>query len=275
MQRLTMMQRLLRLGAQRAARVGAGIGLLVGYSQLAWAELQFNMTPGITEISHKVFNLHMTIFWICVVIGVLVFGVMFYSIVRHRQSRGVKPAVFHEHLGVEITWTVIPMLILIVMAVPATKTLLELDDTGDADIDILVTGHQWFWEYEYLEEDIHFYSRLTTPAAQRSNLATKSDDYLLSVDKPLVLPVNRKVRFLLTAKDVIHSWWVPALGWKKDTIPGFINEAWTRIDEEGIYRGQCAELCGTLHGFMPIVIDVRSEEDYDAWVAEQQAGESA
>ncbi len=235
---------------------------------------QMNMAPGPTEVGHKVYDLHMIILGICTVIGIGVFGVMFYSIFHHRKSKGVKPATFHESTKVEIAWTVIPFLILIFMAVPATSTLLEIYDFEDAELDVLVTGYQWKWKYEYINENgdnVSFFSNLRTPQAEIYNTEPKGEHYLLEVDEPLVIPVNTKVRFLVTGNDVIHSWWVPELGVKKDAIPGFINEAWTRVPEIGIYRGQCAELCGKDHGFMPIVVDVVSREDYDQWMGKKQA----
>ncbi len=234
---------------------------------------QMNMAPGPTEVGHRVYDLHMIILGICTVIGIGVFGVMFYSIFHHRKSKGVKPATFHESTKVEIAWTVIPFLILIFMAVPATSTLLEIYDFEDAELDILVTGYQWKWKYEYINENgdnVSFFSNLRTPQSEIYNTQPKGEHYLLEVDEPVVIPVNTKVRFLVTGNDVIHSWWVPELGVKKDAIPGFINEAWTRVPEIGIYRGQCAELCGKDHGFMPIVVDVVSRDDYDQWMGKKQ-----
>jgi cytochrome c oxidase subunit 2 len=246
--------------------------ILSGTVSAGWA---FNMPQGVTDISRSVFDLHMLIFWICVVIGVIVFGVMFWSMFMHRKSRGAVPATFHENISVEVLWTVIPLLILIGMAVPATKTLIDIYDTEESDVDIMVTGYQWRWQYKYLGEDVSFLSNLTTPRDQVNNLAEKGENYLLEVDEPMVVPVGKKIRFLITSADVIHSWWVPALAVKKDAIPGFVNEAWTRIDEPGIYRGQCTELCGRDHGFMPIVVDARTQEDYDAWLAEKKAAAAA
>lgn len=246
-----------------------GLGLLwiLIMSPKALADYVFNMTQGITEISHGVHHLHMTIFWICVAIGAAVFSVMFYAIIKHRKSKGAVAAHFHENTLVEIVWTLIPFVILTVMAIPATQLLIKMHDTADSDISIKVTGRQWYWEYEYLGEGVKVVSRSSTPQSQIQNRDIKSAVYLREVDNPLVLPEKKKIRFLTTASDVIHSWWVPALGFKKDAIPGFINEAWTKIDKTGTYRGQCAELCGALHGFMPIVIEVKSEADYAAWLA--------
>jgi len=236
---------------------------------------QLNMTPGVTDISHKVYDLHMLIFKICVVICVGVFAVLIYSIIKHRKSKGAKPASFHESTTVEIIWTTIPFLILVGMAVPATKTLLALEDTRDADMSIKVTGYQWKWKYDYLDEDISFFSTLTTPRDEIENKAAKGENYLAEVDNPIVVPINKKIRFLITSNDVIHSWWVPVLGWKQDAVPGYINDAWAEINEPGTYRGRCAELCGKDHGFMPIVLVAKTEEDYKAWVAEQKAGAAA
>ncbi|MEE4658980.1 MAG: cytochrome c oxidase subunit II [Halieaceae bacterium] len=231
------------------------------------------MEPGVTEVGAEIFNLHMLIFWICVVIGIGVFGVMFYSIYAHRKSRGVTPATFHESTKVEIAWTVVPFLILLGMAVPATSTLIEVYDTSDAEIDILVTGYQWKWKYEYLDEEgenVAFFSNLATSQEQIYNQEDKGQTYLLDVDEPLVIPVDTKVRFLVTAYDVIHAMWIPELALKRDAIPGFVNETWTRATKIGTYRGQCAELCGKDHGFMPLVVEVVSREDYDAWLSEKK-----
>jgi cytochrome c oxidase subunit 2 len=236
---------------------------------------QLNMTPGVTDISHKVYDLHMLIFKICVVICIGVFAVLIYSIFKHRKSRGAEPASFHESTTVEIIWTTIPFLILVGMAVPATKTLLALEDTRDADMSIKITGYQWKWKYDYLDENISFFSTLATPRDEIENKAAKGENYLAEVDNPIVVPVNKKIRFLITSNDVIHSWWVPVLGWKQDAVPGFINDAWAEINEPGTYRGKCAELCGKDHGFMPIVLVAKTEEDYKAWVAEQKAGAAA
>ena len=215
----------------------------------------------------------MLIFWISVAIGVGVFGIMLYSIYAHRKSRGVKPSQFHEHTGVEIAWTVIPFFILVAMAVPATSTLLEVYDNDDAELSILVTGYQWKWKYEYLDadgENISFFSNLATSQEQIYNTDVKGENYLLEVDQPLVIPVDTKVRFLITASDVIHSWWVPEIAVKRDAIPGFINEAWTRVLAEGVYRGQCTELCGSYHGFMPVEVHVVSQDEFDDWTASKR-----
>ncbi|MFM2665088.1 cytochrome c oxidase subunit II [Vibrio mediterranei] len=227
----------------------------------------YNLTKGVTTISNQVYDLHMLIFYICCAIAFAVFGVMFYSIFKHRKSRGAVAANFHESTKVEIVWTVIPVIILIAMAIPATKTLVAMEDTSQSDITIKITGSQWKWHYEYFGEDVNFFSLLATSQKQIDGIEEKGAHYLLEVDNPLVVPINQKIRFLMTSDDVIHSWWVPDFAVKKDTIPGFINEAWTRIDEPGVYRGQCAELCGKAHGFMPIVVQAMEQSDYDAWLA--------
>ena len=259
----------------RHARIWPGGIFLVAMTGEASASWTVNMTPGATEVSRSVFNLHMTIFWISVIIGAIVFAVMFWSMIMHRRSKGAVPAKFHENLTVEILWTVIPLLILVGMAVPATRTLIDIYDTSDADLDILVTGYQWRWQYNYMGEGVSFMSNMSTPREQISNQQAKGEHYLLEVDEPLVVPTGQKVRFLITSADVIHSWWVPALAVKKDAIPGFINESWTRIDEPGIYRGQCTELCGRDHAFMPIVVDARSPEDFAVWLADKKATAAA
>jgi cytochrome c oxidase subunit 2 len=233
----------------------------------ATAAWELNMPVGVTEISRTVFDLHMLILWICVIIGVVVFGAIIYSVVYHRKSKGAVAAEFHESTTVEMVWTVVPFIILVGMAVPAAKTLVVMEQTGNSDITLKVTAYQWKWQYEYLDEGISFFSTLSTPREQIFEDGEKGENYLLEVDNPLVLPVGKKVRMLLTANDVIHAWWVPDFAVKKDAIPGFINEMWTRIDEPGVYRGQCAELCGRDHGFMPIVVEAKSEADYQAWVA--------
>ncbi|MGB0713887.1 MAG: cytochrome c oxidase subunit II, partial [Gammaproteobacteria bacterium] len=274
-----------------------GLGVTPAFASLG----ELNMPVGVTETSSSVYDLHMIILWICVIIGIVVFGAMAYSMYAHRKSKGVTPATFHESTTLEIIWTVIPFAILVVMAVPATTTLVDMYDTSDADMTVKVTGYQWKWEYEYVEDGVKFFSTLDAESnmarqhgagelqlskngqyllnAEKKIAAhnpdgtrTSIDDdqaaidaavakgirpvaYLLDVDKPLVIPAGKKVRFLLTASDVIHAWWVPEFGWKKDAIPGFINEMWIRADETGTYRGQCAELCGKDHGYMPIVVD--------------------
>jgi len=246
--------------------------LLALSSTNAWADYALNMTKGVSSVSSSIHHLHMIILWVCVAIGVIVYGVMIYAILLHRKAAGHKAAAFHESTTVEIVWTIIPFIILLVMAVPATKTLIDMSDTSNAEVTIKITGHRWYWEYEYLDENIKFLSNISTPEDEINNLAPKNKHYLLEVDNPLVIPVGKKIRFLVTGKDVIHAWWVPAFGVKKDAIPGFINEVWTLVDADkpGIYRGQCAELCGTKHGYMPIVVEAKTEADYLAWINKQK-----
>lgn len=261
------------------------LGRLAAFTTLAlaaspaMAELGLNMTEGVTPFSRDVYWLHMLIFWICVGIGVVVFGAMFVSMYMHRKSRGVEPAKFTHNARLEAVWTAIPFLILIVMAIPATRTLIAMETTSGYEMTVKVTGYQWKWEYEYVDEGVSFISSLDADSNRARRLGSGEDpasieNYLLDVDKPLVLPVDTKIRFLITAGDVIHSWWVPALGWKRDAIPGYVNEAWTVIEEEGTYRGQCAELCGRGHAFMPVVVEAVSRQEYRDWVAGQAGGDA-
>ncbi|MFD2177135.1 cytochrome c oxidase subunit II [Veronia pacifica] len=242
-----------------------------------WAESgqSLNLTRGVTEISEQVYGLHMTILYICIIIGVLVFGVMFWSIIHHRKSKGAVAASFHESTKVEVAWTVVPFLILVGMAVPATKVLLAMEDASDPDITVQVTGSQWKWHYKYFDHDVEYYSLLASSPAQIANEKPKRETYLLEVDRPLVLPIGKKVRFLITSEDVIHSWWVPDFAVKKDANPGFINEAWTKIDKPGIYRGQCTELCGKDHGFMPVVVIAKPVDEFEQWVQKTAATQLA
>jgi cytochrome c oxidase subunit 2 len=253
----------------------AALGLLSGCS----ANYPLNLMKGVTKVSHEIYELHMLIMWICVFIGIVVFGAMFYSIYFHRKSKGHEAAQFHENTTVEIVWTIIPILILVGMAIPATKTLIDLEDTKAPDMTIQVTGRQWYWDYKYLDNGIHFESHLDE-ASEKVHRTKGADprsvaNYLLNVDKPLVIPTKKKIRFVLTSKDVIHSWWVPDFGWKKDANPGFINEASTYIEKPGVFRGQCTELCGRDHGFMPIVVIAMDQPDYDAWVKKTLEDEKA
>jgi cytochrome c oxidase subunit 2 len=242
-----------------------------------WGEL--NMTPGVTAMSRRIYELHMLIFWVCVVIGVVVFGAMIWSIATYRKSKGAVPDVTLVHnTKVEIVWTIVPVIILIAMAVPAARTLVEIEDTTHTELTIKVTGFQWGWNYDYLDDGVSYYSHLDRASNAARELFSgidpnTVDHYLLNVDNPLVVPVDTKVRLLITGADVIHSWWVPAFGVKKDAIPGFVNEAWFRVDADkpGLYRGQCAELCGRDHGFMPIVVDARSKADFAAWLKQKAA----
>ena len=256
--------------------IAASLGMV---SQAATAEYALNMPVGVTEISREVYDLHMMVFYICCAIGAVVFGAMIYSIFAHRKSKGAKAANFHHSTLVEIVWTAVPFIILMVMALPAAKTLVKMENTRGAEMSIKITGYQWKWQYEYVDEDVSFYSTLD----KDSNVArqtgadvdlTAVDNYLLDVDNPLVVPTGTKIRLLLTAADVIHAWWVPDFAVKKDAIPGYINETWMQIDEPGTYRGQCAELCGRDHGFMPVVVIAKTPEEYQAWLAAQK-GETA
>src|SRR5688572_2167513 len=256
----------------------AGAALLpTGAALAAW---EINMPVGVTELSRDIHGLHMLIFWICVLIAIAVFGMMIYSIVKFRHSQGAVAANFDHSTKAEIVWTIIPVAILVGMAIPAAATLVKIEDTRNSDITIKVTGYQWKWEYEYLDQKVKFFSTLARASDAARQVGSGVDpntveNYLLDVDNPLVVPVGAKVRVLLTSNDVIHAWWVPAFGMKKDAIPGFVNELWFRADEPGTYRGQCAELCGRDHGFMPVVVEVKSKEEYDSWLAARKAGSQA
>lgn len=250
----------------------AGVSALALYSSMAIGS-KYNFQEPQSVIAQDIYDQHIMLMWICVAIFIGVFGVMFYSVLKHRKSKGHKAANFHHSTTVEVIWTVIPALILIVMAWPATKTVIAMKDTSEPDITIKATGYQWMWGYDYLQgegEGISFYSKLSTPKAQIEGKEAKGENYLLEVDNNVVVPVGKKVRVILTANDVIHAWWVPALGSKQDAIPGFIRDTWFTADSPGIYRGQCAELCGKDHGYMPIVVEVMNEEDYSQWVSNQQ-----
>lgn len=236
----------------------------------------FNMPRGVTSLSIGHYDLHMAVLWACAVIGILVFGAMFVSIFLHRKSRGHVAAKFTHSTMAEIIWTIIPVLILVGMAIPATTALIEMEDTSGAEMTVKITGFQWRWKYDYLDEDITIISSLSAESNAARQLNSGIDvnsveNYLLDVDHPLVLPVGKKIKFLITSDDVIHAWWVPDFGWKRDAIPGYINEAWAEINEPGTYRGQCAELCGQDHGFMPIVVTALPQNEYDAWVKKQLA----
>ena len=258
----------------------AGMAFAGGTSpaMAAWSDL--NLRVGVTELSRDIHGLHMLILWICVAIAVAVFSVMIYSIATFRKSKGAVPATFDHNTKAEIIWTVIPVLILVGMAVPAARTLVKIDDTRGSELTVKVTGYQWKWQYEYVGEGVTFFSTLARSSDEARQLDSGIDpssveNYLLEVDNPLVVPQGRKVRVLITANDVIHAWWVPDFGMKKDAIPGYINEMWFRADEPGTYRGQCAELCGRDHGFMPVVVVVKPQAEYDAWLAEQKAARQA
>jgi cytochrome c oxidase subunit 2 len=290
--------------AKRCSRLGLATAAAVS-SSTVWADWQLDMTPGVTDISQQVFDLHRTMLWWCVAIGFVVFGAMFWSMIKHRKSAGQKPAQFHESTTVEIIWTILPFIILIFMAIPATKVLIAMSDTSDSALTVKITGSQWKWHYEYLDWEgkgdlgVDFYSVLSTPSDQiiRPILASglfpkdtakdsyredgiypeRDELYKQDVDKPLVIPTGRKVRFLITSDDVIHSWWVPDFAIKKDAIPGFINELWANVPEgkPGIYRGQCTELCGKDHAFMPVVVDARPVEEFEQWLADTRDAQKA
>ena len=260
--------------------LGAACALLLAPA-LAWAQSadpkpwQLNMGRGVTTSSQHAYDAHMIALYVCVVIGIIVFGAMAYAMFKFRKSKGAVAAQFSHNTTAEIIWTVIPILILVVMAWPATAKLIAMYDTRDAEMTVKITGVQWLWKYEYLGEDVQFTSRLDHESDRIRQSKAKptfeaNPHYLLDVDNQLVLPVNTKIRFVITADDVIHAWWVPALGWKQDAIPGIINEAWTDIQKPGIYRGQCAELCGKDHGFMPIVVKAVSKEEFKTWLASRK-----
>lgn len=257
-------------------KIGGGLALAM-YSMLAQAEYALNLPTPATDIARQIFDLHTITMWIIVGIAVVVYGAMFYSILKHRKSVGYKAANFHHSTMVEIIWTTIPFLILIGMAYPATKTVIAMKDTSASDITVKVTGYQWKWEYDYQQDGFKFMSVLSTPRDQLGidSKAAKSEHYLLEVDNPMVVPVGKKIRILTTANDVIHAWSVPAFGVKQDAIPGFIRDSWFKAEKAGTYRGMCSELCGKDHGYMPIVVVVKEQADYDLWVAEQKSKAAA
>jgi cytochrome c oxidase subunit 2 len=264
-------------------RIGV-IAALMPVSAVAWAQAKYNLQEPQTEIARQTYDLHTIVLVICLVIFIGVFGMMFYSVIKHRKSVGHRAAQFHENTTVEVIWTVVPFFILIGMAWPATQSLLAMKDTSAPDMTIKITGYQWKWGYEYLKgegdlsgvaDGVQFYSTLATPRAQIYGSEPKGEHYLLEVDKPLVVPVGKKVRVLITANDVLHAWWVPAFGVKQDAVPGFIRDAWFRVDKAGTYRGQCAELCGKEHGFMPIVVEVLEQSAFAAWATKQKTAAAA
>lgn len=258
------------MGGRLITTIGGGAALWL-QSGLVWADYAINFQTPESPVAQQIYHLHTLILWVCLGIFVVVFGAMFYSIFKHRKSAGHQAAHFHENTTVEIIWTIIPFFILIGMAYPATKTVLAMKDTSDPDMSIKVTGYQWKWEYEYMDTGIKFFSALATPREQIDNQSAKDPHYLLEVDHPLVVPTGKKIRVLVTANDVIHSWWVPAFGVKQDAIPGYIRDSWFEVEKPGIYRGQCAELCGKDHGFMPIVVEAMEPAKYQEWVAQQKA----
>ena len=233
--------------------------------------LALNMPYGASPLSHEIYQLHMAAFYVCCVIGLIVFAVLMYSLIRFRKSKGAQAVHFHEHLGIEIVWTTIPFLILVGLAIPATIVLMHIHDTDRPGLTVKVTGYQWKWKYEYLDQGVQFFSNLSTTQDQINGKAPKGEWFLLEVDQPMVVPVNTKVRLLVTADDVVHSWWVPSLGVKQDAVPGYVNENWFTATEPGTYRGQCGELCGVNHGFMPIVVEAVSQEKFDEWVKTHQS----
>ena len=246
----------------------------------AIADWGLNMRQGVTPISQEIYSMHMLTLWVVTIIGILVFSVMFWSIFHHRKSKGAKPAKFSHSSTVEVIWTIIPLVIIISLAIPATKLLIKMDDTSEAQVTVKATGSQWKWKYDYLDEDLTIYSVLDENSTEVSQLNSGKDpmqsaNYLLDVDEPIVLPINTKIRILTTAADVIHAWWVPDLGWKRDAIPGYINDNWAVIEKPGVYRGQCAEICGKGHGYMPIVVKAVTMEEYTAWVSEKKLAQAA
>ncbi len=231
----------------------------------------YNMRVGVTEVSKEIFDLHMLIMWICVWIGVVVFGIMFWSLWKYRKSSGAIAAKFDDHFWVEIAWTVAATVILVGMAIPSTSVMIKAYDDTEGDINIMVTGYQWKWQYKYLEDGVSFFSNLATSQEEIDNALPKGEFYLSEVDEPLVIPINKRIRFLITGNDVIHSWWVPDFAVKQDAVPGFINTAWTIVPKPGIYRGACTELCGLKHAFMPVVVRAVEQEEYEAWIIEKIA----
>jgi cytochrome c oxidase subunit 2 len=246
----------------------------------ARADWAINMPRGVSELSAETYDLHMMVFHWCVGIAIVVFGAMLFTMVRHRKSRGVQPAKFSHSMPAEITWTIIPIIILLIMAVPAAETLIRIEDSRDPDLTVVVTAYQWKWHYTYQGEDVSFYSSLARASRDARHRGSGIDpvtieNYLLDVDRPLVVPKGAKVRVLLTSNDVIHAWWVPELSIKKDAIPGFMNETWFQADVAGVYRGQCAELCGMDHAYMPIVVEVVEPEAFAAFLDAEREPEPA
>jgi cytochrome c oxidase subunit II len=255
----------------RVARLIAGYILFAfAWAPAVHAEYGLNFQTAVSPIAEEITGLHNLILIICVVIFLIVFGVMFYALFKHRKSRGYKAAKFHDNVVLEVIWTIIPFVILIAMAIPSTATLVKMEDVSKSDLTVKVTGYQWKWKYEYPEQDLSFFSNLSTPRAQIENKEKKGENYLLEVDNPMVLPTGKKIRFIFTANDVIHAWWVPQFGVKKDAIPGFVNESWTMINQPGTYRGQCVELCGRDHGYMPVVVQAVAPEEFEKWVVAQK-----
>jgi cytochrome c oxidase subunit 2 len=272
MHRVATTARQLLIGA-RQLLAGFVLAVLAFPAQAAW---QLNMTQGVTSTAQEAYDLHMLVLWICTIVGVGVFAAMIYAIVTFRKAKGAVPATFTHSTNAEIIWTVIPTLILIFLAYETAPALVRIDDTRNSEMTIKITGYQWKWQYEYIGQDYSFFSTLaeTSNAARQLGSGLNPQDvenYLLEVDHPLVVPVGVKIRYLLTGNDVIHAWWVPDFSVKRDAIPGFVNEGWFKIDKAGVYRGQCAELCGKDHGFMPIVVEALPRAEFDAWLAGQKA----
>ncbi len=256
----------------RVAQSAAALAyLLFGHAGTSHADYAINLPPPATGIARQICDLHTLILWICAAILIVVFVPMVIALVRHRRSAGHVAHRFHDNLRLEILWTAVPVLILVGMAYPATKTVIEMKDWSASDMTIKIVGRQWKWEYEYVDDDLRFISTLSTPRSEIDNVSAKNPNYLLEVDRPLVIPTGAKIKLILTASDVIHAWWIPAFGVKQDAVPGFIRETWFRVDEPGTYRGQCAELCGVGHGFMPIVVEAVSPERFESWKTEQRS----
>lgn len=255
-------------------KAAAAVGLVFAITGTARAEWALNMPTGVTPLSREVYNLHMLIFVICVLIGIVVFGAIVWSLIYHRKSKGHEARQFHESTRVEIAWTIVPFLILIMMAIPAARVMVTMEDSRAPGLTVKVTGYQWKWHYDYLGEDVAFFSDLSTPRRAILNQQDKSESYLIEVDNPLVLPTDTKIRFHHTSADVIHSWWVPALSVKKDAIPGFINTNWAYIEEPGTYRGKCTELCGRGHGFMPVVVEAVRPDEFESWLESQKQAQA-
>jgi len=275
---------------RQASSVRKGLALLSGITAglPAWAlaqsadpqRWQLNMGKGVTQTSRIAYESHMIVLWVCAAIGIIVFGAMAYAVFKFRKSKGAVAAQFSHNTTAEIIWTVVPVLILVGLAWPATANLINMYDTRNAEMTVKVTGYQWMWKYEYLGEEVAFTSRLDRKSEAlrqtgKTITTTEHPYYLLDVDNRLVLPVDTKIRFVITADDVIHAWWVPALGWKQDAIPGIVNEAWANIERPGVYRGQCAELCGKDHGFMPIVVEAVGKDQFQQWLTAQKAKNAA
>ena len=256
-------------------RAAAGFVALSLCCAPGFADYHVDILPPVTPVSNEIYSLHWGILWVCVAIFVVVFGTMFWSIFKHRRSMGAKAAQFHENTTIEVIWTIVPFVILVAMAYPATRTVLSMKDASNSDMSVKITAYQWRWEYDYQQDGVRFFSNLSTPRNQIDEReavgAPKNENYLLEVDNPMVVPVGKKVRLLITSNDVIHGWYVPQLGVNQYGIPGFVKDAWFTIDRPGTYRGQCSQICGKEHGYMPIVVVAKSADDYAAWVKDMKA----